>query len=206
MFADHQPIIGRHMRRNPDNFFQGLQFVLLTIQQSLYLMPQAMDDVNKQGLESNYLWGVKARAWRELSARRAEVYEMAMLLDDVNPNPDRAAHELLSYFASLPGLGLVKGGFVAQLGFGLCGCLDTHNANRFGLVRSQLAAYSFKNAKRMTTKQKKVSDYLSLCNELGGCEGLWNSWCEYVYARNDDRQYTSADHVSAMHCQAMGLS
>lgn len=206
MFANHQPKIAKFAARNPDNFFQVLQFVLLTIQQPLHRMPLDMHEVNKRGIDASCLWGVKAMAWRKLSEIRGKVYETSMLLNDVNPNPYEAEKALLTYLASLPGLGMVKGGFVAQLAFGLVGCLDTHNMVRYNLTPSQVSAKSFKNAKTDKTRNAKIEAYLGLCHEFGGCEALWNSWCEYVFSRNRGDVYESAYHVSAVHCEALGLT
>lgn len=205
MFENHQPKIARFAARNPDNFFQVIQFVLLTIQQPLHRMPLDMAEVNKKGADASCLWGGKLSAWRHHSANRSKVYDMAMTLNDVHPNPADAEKEVLNYLASLPGLGLVKGGFVAQLAFGLVGCLDSHNVERYGLERSQVSAYAFKSAKTQKSRDAKLDAYLSLCHELGGCEGLWNSWCEYVFSRNRGNVYDSAYHVSAVHCEAFGL-
>jgi len=207
MFNNHQPLIGKFAVKNENNFFQVLQFVLLTIQQPLFRAVEDMQVVNDKGLDAPCLWGVKAQAWRKLGDIRGKVFEHAMLLNDVHPNPDHAASELLAYFASLPGLGLVKGGFVAQLAFGLVGCLDTHNINRYGLKQSAFSAHSYKGAKTIQTKQRKVNHYLELCANLGGCEGLWDSWCEYVHTSSMfGNTYENADHVSAMHCHAFGIN
>jgi hypothetical protein len=206
MFINHQPIIGNYARKNPDNFFQAIQFTLLTIQQSLHTVPKMMQDVNAKGDKSGHLWGVKGDAWRNLGQRKGEVYDAAMSAYDSSADPAIQARELLLYTASLPGLGMVKGGFVCQLAFGLVGCLDSHNAQRFGLTRSQLSAHAYKNAKTMATRYGKVDGYLSLCAELGGCAGLWDSWCTYVADRNTYKTYSDAQHVSKLHCDALGLS
>lgn len=205
MFENHQPIIGNFARKSPDNFFQVLQFVLLTIQQSIHQTPEMMQDVNKKGFQSRFLWGVKAYAWQDLNARKGEVYDMAMTIYDAHANPEHASAELLFYLASLPGLGLVKGGFVAQLAFGLVGCLDTHNANRFNLTRSQLSAYAFKSAKTAKSKYAKVHTYLGLCQELGGCAKLWDSWCKYVADKDTYSTGSTAMQISKLHCDALGL-
>jgi hypothetical protein len=126
-----------------------------------------------------------------------------MLLNDVHPNPEHAAHELLNYFASLPGLGLVKGGFLAQLVFGLVGCIDTHNLTRFNVRPYDVAARAFKSAKTSATRNRKIEVYLDICAKLGGCAALWDGWCEYVYARNRGDYYTSAQQVSQMHVDAI---
>lgn len=206
MFDTHQIKIERNAKANADNWFKTIQFVLLTIQQPLWQMPEQMTLVNSKGVQANCLWGVKGAAWAWHKERMHKTYNHAMMLDQAQPNPEYAAKDILMYLASLPGLGLAKGGFLAQCAFGLAGCLDSHNVERYGLVKSQVNASAFKGAKTITTKQRKVDDYLALCQELGGCKGLWDSWCDYVYQRNaHTMRYDSAMHVSAIHCEALGI-
>jgi hypothetical protein len=137
-------------------------------------------------------WKRDAIKWIDVNA--AEVFATADALYDAGDAP------LLSYLADLPGLGLAKGGFLAQLVWGVVGCLDSHNVARFGLNANQFAAYRFKSAKTATTRQKLVRQYLALCEECGGCETLWNDWCAYV-ADRDIVNYQGADHVSGLHQQ-----
>lgn len=206
MFLNHQPSIEKFAKQNENNFFDVVQFVLLTIQQSLYSVPLQMREVKREGIKSSYLWGVKGQAWKWHSENKARIFDNFMLIDQVNPNPDFAASELMLYAASLPGLGLAKGGFLVQLAFGLAGCLDSHNVERYGLSRSQVSAHAFKNARTPKTRHNKVNDYLALCAELGGTKGLWDSWCTYVYNKQGHQgHYESAHHVSALHCEALGL-
>jgi hypothetical protein len=206
MYDMHQVKIERYAKANADNWFKTIQFVLLTIQQPLWQIPEQMKLVNAKGSEAHCLWGVKGRAWAWHQERMHETYDYAMMLDQSEPNPEYAAHDVLMYLASLPGLGLAKGGFLAQCVFGLVGCLDSHNIERFNLSKSQVSASAFKQAKTVTTRQRKVTQYLDLCNELGGCKGLWDSWCSYVYERNaHTMRYDSAMHVSATHCEALGI-
>lgn len=206
MFDIHQATIERYAKANAENWFKTIQFVLLTIQQPLWQIPNQMELVNRQGAEANCLWGMKGVGWAWHKEHMHETYDHAMLINHIHPNPEHAASELLLYLAGLPSLGLVKAGFVAQLAFGLVGCLDTHNLFRFGLSESEFKSSSFKGAKTITTKQRKVNHYIAVCNDLGGARGLWNSWCAYVYERNAYAlRYDSAFAVSAMHCEALGL-
>lgn len=206
MYDTHQRTIEQYAKANANNWFKVIQFVLLTIQQPLWQVPKQMRQVNREGRDANCLWGIKGPAWTWHNENKNKTYDYAMLLDSVNPNPEWAAHDLLMYIADLPGLGLAKGGFLAQCVFGLVGCLDSHNVARFNLSMSQVSASAFKSAKTLETKRRKVSDYLALCQELGGCQGLWDSWCDYLYERNPDGgHYANAFAVSAIHCEALGL-
>ena len=132
MFIDHQPIIARYAQGSPEAMNDCLSFVFLTIQQSISTVPAAMRELKIMGRHSKHLWGFKAPAWEYARAKAGAVYDTAMDIHGL-ADPDRRERELMAHFASLPGLGLVKAGFMVQLAFGLGGCLDRHNIDRFDL-------------------------------------------------------------------------
>jgi hypothetical protein len=177
-----------------------ITFVYLTIQQSILTVEQAMRDVDRNGAESKFLWGFKVAAYDWLSANKQDVYDTAMALWRGTADPEQAALDTLMYFASLPGLGLVKGGFANQLIFGETGCLDTHNSIIFEVDPYRFKASRYK-AVSMKRKAIMAMDYAALCEDVGGPEFLWNNWCKYV----GERSATSAYEISAIHVRALGL-
>lgn len=204
MYATHQASIGRFARDNADNMAQVIQFTYLTIQQSLEDVGGMMEDVNEKGYDSDYLWGWKRSAFADLDQYKEQYFDIAMGISDGYADPDTRAKELLRYFASLPGLGLVKGGFVVQLCFGLSGCLDRHNIAQFDVNPSTIKASRFKDAKTPKTRNKILDDYQDLIEKCGGTEHLWNSWCDYVASRRPNR-FASGFEVSQYHCEAIGV-
>jgi len=194
MYAEDQPKIAAYARQSPKHFARVYKFVVATIQQPLHTVGKALRDFDEHGSASKFAFGHKATAIDFIDANAAEVWETADALSLAGPEA------LLSYLADLPGIGVVKGGFLAQLVWGEAGCLDMHNIERFGLDAKQFTAARFKNAKGAATRQKIIRNYLDLCADLGGVQGLWDTWCEFVAAR-DVINYHSADHVSRLHSE-----
>lgn len=203
-FKAHQPIIGGWARECSDNFADVYRFVLATIQQPISTTPEIVASFKSEGDESKWAFGVKRDALRYIEEKAGFVYDTAEFIYREEQYSGGTYGALLSYFASLPGLGLIKGGFLAQLVYGEIGCLDTHNIERFGLNARSFAAYRFKAAKTVATRKAFVRHYLELCEACGGCALLWAEWCEYVAQR--DNKFKTAEEVSRIHLTALGLS
>lgn len=198
MFKQHQKEIAQYAMCGPDQTARVITFVYLTIQQPINTIPEAMRDVLRQGSESRYLWGFKLGAYEWLEEHREEVYRILMDTRSAHADPRASEIATLSYLATLPGLGLVKAGFVNQLVFGQTGCIDTHNVNRFGVNPRFLRADMFKRA-TATTRRAKAEDYVDMCIGLGGAEKLWDGWCEYVAAK----QGTTSHKISELHVDSV---
>lgn len=97
---------------------------------------------------------------------------------------------------TLPGLGMVKAGFLCQLYGHPVGCIDSHNADvfnvsvdRFRVVKTHLAS----------TRIRKIHEYIDLCGHLGGADYLWDHWCAYLsslYRSVGGPASVSGDHVN----------
>ena len=48
------------------------------------------------------------------------------------------------------------------------------------------------------TAIRKANFYIKTCEDLGGCEYLWDSWCQYL-AEIYPNIYTDANDVSDLH-------
>lgn len=203
MFREHQPKIGQFARSSANNMARVYTFVLMTVQQSLHTVPEMMQDIDTRGNQSRFLWGFKIPAYDWIQEHKETVYETAMDISQGYADPSVRAKELLRYFATLPGLGLVKGGFMAQLCFGVSGCFDTHNLKYFDILPLKFKASRFKSASK-ELKTKLIQDYQALVKDKGGCEALWNHWCNLV-AQKQPIHYNSAYDVSEMHCRAIGV-
>lgn len=200
MFKRDQSEISQYAMTGPDQMARVITFVYLTIQQSITTIEEAMKDVDRAGPESKYLWGFKLGAYEWLQESKEEVYTVARNLHTGFADPAVAELETLKFFASLPGLGLVKGGFVNQLVFGQTGCMDTHNSNIFEIDPYRFKASRYKEAS-MKRKAIMAMDYAALCEDQGGAEFLWDNWCKYVGERNG----YSADAISAMHVKSLRI-
>lgn len=200
MFQRDQKEISEYAMTGPDQMARVITFVYLTIKQPITTCETMMKDVDRLGVESKHLWGFKLGAYEWLQENKDDVYRVSRNLHSGFADPDVAEIETLKFFASLPGLGLVKGGFVNQLVFGQTGCMDTHNSIIF-----EVDPYRFKASRYKTASLKRKAimamDYAHICEDQGGAEFLWDNWCRYVGERNG----YSADAISAMHTKALGL-
>ena len=203
MFVIHQPIIGDWARRSPRHFERVLQFVCATIKQPLESTPAIVASYMVEGDESDHAWGWKADALFYYEQNRDEIYRVAM--DTYNGYGDDHVKEseLLLYFADMIGLGPVKAGFVIQLAFGLGGCMDRHNLARFDISPRKFAASTFKSLKP-ASKAKRIAEYQHALANGGGCEALWDGWCQYVADLRPD-VFEDAYEVSEMHITALHM-
>jgi hypothetical protein len=198
MFATEQPKISTYARRSPENFARVIGLVLTTIRQPIERAPLDVADIDAHGLESRALWGCKRKGLTFAYDNACDIYnacEQAYALGD--------DHGLLYALLRVPGLGLPKAGFVAQLAYGRVGCLDVHNLTRFGLDSKDFTTSGLSRTGLLL--EERIARYLDTCARFGGCESLWDSWCEYV-ARKKARTFPGgADAVSRLHTQALGL-
>ena len=203
MYTEHQPIISRYARRNPDNLARVLQFVILTIRNPLASVPsQLASIIAKEPGADTILWGFKGNAFAAAWDRRAEIYSYLEFIVAGDDDDETKACAMVEYLSDLWGFGPVKAGFVTQLVYGLAGCIDTHN-----LVRFKINPRAFSNFKqRKTTKSRRafIKRYVTHCYRLGGPQKLWDGWCEYV-ATNQPKTYPSAAYVSRLHLDALNL-
>lgn len=168
MFKKHQPNIEEFARKDPDNFAQVVLFVSATIQQMFHTVPAIVEDVRERGLDSKHLWGSKKDTWIYTLENKEMLFEAVF--------SDMDLEDKLLSLAEIPGIGLVKAGFVLQLCTGEVGCLDVHNLRRFGL-----SAQTFKLGKvKYLTARKKATLYIKTCIECGGSEKLWDDWCNLI--------------------------
>jgi hypothetical protein len=204
MFASHQPIIGDWARRSPDNFRDVLRFVIATVQQSIETVPDIVADFRTLGSESRFAFDWKARALDYYAEHGETVHGQALAIWEAHKaSPGSGAAELTGFFAELPGFGLVKGGFVVQMVFGVSACLDSHNMARFGVNPGRYSAAAYKGLKKPESKAARAAEYVALCNQLGGSAGLWDSWCDYVASLRPDT-FESGFDVSRIHVDALG--
>mgnify|MGYP003635012376 FL=1 len=188
MFKTHQPMIARFMRKNPDALARGEVFTLCTIQKHFSSVGNQLKEIETDGINAVCLNGAKKRSYKEIIAMKGYLYEKVY-------SKEISLAEKLLEVSGLYGIGMVKAGFILQLALGKVGCLDVHNLARFGL-----SASVFKVNDKMTeaTALRKANFYIKTCEDLGGSEYLWNTWCKYV-ADLYPKIYRDAYHVSKLH-------
>lgn len=166
---------------------------ILSIQQSWGTVPAAMADVKHEGLKSRFLWGFKAASFNFLNNpyNMEYLYAETMRYENIPVDVD-----LLDLWTTVPGLGLAKAGFVAQLTRGVIGCVDGHNAKQYDVHPGQL---TFPKG-RMTIRAQnhKLEAYVNLTRWIGGSEYMWKQWCVLMAAKYPET-YGSPEEVSRQH-------
>lgn len=164
---------------DPDSFLSIPAFVLCTIQTPLSRVKPQVEEVLRCGKDAKALWGFKKKGWEYILENKVSFYHMALRA------PESPA-EALSHFLATPGYHLPKAGFLSQLVGAEAACIDVHNMRRFGIDKNQL-------------RRMKVDQYIDLCQDLGGSEYLWNSWCKIVADKKGLNKFETAEEVSRYH-------
>jgi hypothetical protein len=191
MYDRDMPVMRAHALASPQGLTDTITFVLCTIQMPFQRVKSLMADVKANGEQAAALFGSKRDGYRYAVAH-AEVLHAAVVRA-VEIGDTIGAVDVLS---NIPGLGIVKASFVAQI----CGlevaCLDGHNLKRLGLSES---AFKLAKSVKPDTKRKKIAAYVKACADTGGAKFWWNSWCDYVAGNRANKSLTSGDAVSAYH-------
>ena len=184
MYNTHQPIIGAAMRASPSGLARAVVFGLATIQVKF---PDAVRECQRYcttgELHPMAFFGTKLEGVKWINENANRLFTQL----------ENAPHEnaRLRLFTQIPGIGIVKAGFLCQLRDGLIGCLDVHNLKRFGI-----------NRRRFDHKtQARINEYIETCFQIGGgsCT-LWNEWCRLIGAKYG----MPAEKISEMHLAAVG--
>jgi hypothetical protein len=164
MFAEHQPVIADWASESPERTAHVIKFVLTTIRCKFEDVPQRL---------TNALHGNIRTLHPAARLGFAYVDTNDMTLDNPETQPDEA---LLEHYLQIPGLGIVKSGFVVQLLYGRAGCLDTHNLRIYGLN-----ANTFNCPPKIAALRKRLALYTQTIKLCGGTEALWNRWCTEIH-------------------------
>jgi len=189
MYDIHQSDIENACRADMHVCAEALLFVSRSIRNHFYRMPIITEQERTMGVEAPSLQQqIKRDAFEYIKSNRKYLHKI--LYD----NSLSDAEKLLS-MTSIPGIGIVKAGFILQLCTGKVGCLDVHNLKMFGFSES---AFKFSKSVKQNTALAKCNLYIETCEKLGGSRYLWNNWCRFI-ADKYPKHFTSAEQVSQMH-------
>ncbi len=177
-------------RANLGVFFDVGCLVLLSIRQPWQGMPAQLRDVKAKGRDSAYLFGFKRDGFDYLTAQAPRLQAIA--------NATHASGDLdaaIRAYLEIPGLGIVKASFLAQMTIGQGACLDTHNLVRLGLPET-----AFRTPKTLSGAaiDKRIAAYNATWQAVGDSAFWWNSWCDYLATRTRNA-FESGDAVSKTH-------
>ncbi len=207
VFSEHQPIIATWAQQAPVNLARVAQFAAVSAHVPFHtvvdLFPLYDTPDETSNVRPTIAFGHRRAALADLGALGQELdWQLKDILYHAD-NLRTAADVMLRYAASLPGLGLAKGGFFLQMAFGISGCLDTHNLTRLKVPLEKFRARRVKNA-TPKTRACVVQEYHRVIARSGGTRRLWDTWCRHM-AREYPGQFSNADDVSAGHLRAFRL-
>lgn len=183
-------LCNEYAQESADNFKRCALFVLATVQQQLETVPVALTDICELGAASRFAWGNKAKGVEFIEGNIMRLYRDA--LNFVSYGDDAALMEL---FLRIPGMALVKAGFLCQIFAGTVGCIDTHNVKLYDIP---VSALRYRYEATAECNAAKVRRYVELCSGLGGAHALWSRWCDYV-AKLRPFNWTDGAEVSQFH-------
>lgn len=179
--------LAKAARDDPEVIFRIIVMVLLSIRQPWSKVPQQFEDViNLNGVGSKYLFGFKRLGY-------GAAYEYKGRFRTLIRNYDGDLENLIQKLMIIPGLGLAKASFVAQMLVNDGACLDSHNLSRIGLTPN------FTRIDKNVPKdiiRGRIHEYNTKWREYGDSAYWWNSWCENL-ARSG--KFNNASEVSAIH-------
>ena len=199
MFKTHNPKINSYAQRNADNMADVILLVSLSIQQRWSQVGNMLVDVRINKADSIFLWNNKQKAYDYITINKHFIYgSMLAVINSKNLTSHAKAISLMKIFLKVPGLNLVKAGFVCQLIAGLVGCMDVHNIKVYGIdVKSLKYNKKCKTSRGIDNNRKQLIKYINLCHDYG-TENLWNSWCSML-ADKYPKDFIDGNHVSELH-------
>lgn len=169
--------IVEHAQRSADTFPGIAALVLLSIRQPFYLMGTQVADVARNDYASRFLFGWKSAGLHYVRANKKALHASARACHDGTKTLD----DLILDYLAVPGLGIVKASFLAQMTVGDGACLDTLNLRTLGLSET-----AFRLSKTLTVKTVKarIAAYNAVWRSVGDSAHWWDSWCDLVAGRS----------------------
>jgi hypothetical protein len=199
MYSTHASKIAQYGLNSPDGMVNVVRFTLCTIQQPLSGCLRQIKDIEKNGIQSKYLFGSKRQGLEYMIKNKEALHKGLLEIKSRNIDDLARTIEAVYFIMQVPSLGMVKASFVLQmLGFNVA-CLDSHNLKRLGL---DIKHTKVPATLRPETKIKKITKYVKL-TRIKGTEFWWNSWCHYVAGNIGNKALTTGEAVSEFHVQCV---
>jgi hypothetical protein len=187
MYKDEVPIISGAMRADLECFKRGVMFAILSMRVQFPRVPAQCAELAKKGPEADCLWGHKFDAYQYLCEHDHTLWRAAC---DAN-----SPEECILALTVIPGLGVIKAGFVAQmLGWDVA-CLDVRNFQRLG--GTDWSRRDRARKEQPAQFRRKVSQYVQ--ETQGRARELWDDWCIDA----GEAYLMTAQSVSYMHLHAI---
>jgi hypothetical protein len=188
MFTTDQPAIQRHAEASPQGIVDVITFVLATINRYFYYVPDVLDEHAHAGLDDCKYWKPIDRRGIAYVIAKADYYHSRL------PVWREDSLTCLRELVEIPGIGIVKAGFICQLLTGKVGCLDRHNLRTMGLNEKTFARVPA-NTEALT---ERLRVYMAACEALGTSAQMWDGWVNLVAAKYPNH-FASGEEVSRLH-------
>lgn len=168
--------INSKAQESPDTLPGIAALVLLSIQMPFYRIPVMLQDVRENDYAAKSLWGWKSAGLHYVRANKRALHASALAF----VRGDKSLDDLILDYLAIPGLGIVKASFLAQLTVGDGACLDTLNLRTLGLAET-----AFKTPKTLQVKtvRQRIHAYNAVWRASGDSAHWWDSWCDLVALR-----------------------
>lgn len=168
--------IASKAQESPDTFPGIVAMVLLTIQMPFYRIGDMVRDVAENDYAAKSLWGWKSAGLHYARANKRELHACAMAYVAGKKSLD----DLILDYLAVPGLGIVKASFLAQLTVGNGACLDTLNLRTLGLAET---AFRTPKTLHVKTVRQRIHAYNAVWQATGDSAYWWDAWCDLVAQR-----------------------
>jgi hypothetical protein len=203
MYQTHQRQIELWANGSPENTHKVISFVMATANKKFAMVPRYLARYDK-GEEKTGLSFMQSDSLSKLWQGRRMVYKTIQ-------GKKHDSVDLMHYLVSIPGLGVAKAGFTAQLLTGTVGCFDVWNMKDpaiLAMLDIDLAKGFDKNLLRLDSKtpestvMRKLTTYVGMCAQLGSAF-LWDNWCATLASQykpnNQFYPWRTAYDVSQFH-------
>jgi len=211
-FKEVNPVINAYMQKSPENMIDGIMFVVLSVKTPFHTMYKQMQDYREKGLDSKYVWGFKRQTLEYLQENGKDLYDELMDIytrkkfgdmkfkgREIWTHKDK---QMMLVLTDVPGLGVVKAGFVMQMMFGRVGCIDVHNMRRFYKIEEK--DIKFTKMAKDPVKLEKIENYVNICKGNRSTQKLWDSWCEQLVDKRCNKgRFESGWDVSVFHLESL---
>jgi hypothetical protein len=172
MYSDHVPLISKSMRNSEDCFCNAVMFAVLSARVKFDRVPNMCRDLRAKGVKCKALWGWKLDAYKYLQEHREDLWKTCIAA----PYTRQGAIDCISALTTIPGMGIVKAAFVAQMLGHNVACLDTRNIQRDG--RNPRAYKTDSKIKKQPRMKRLIEHYVS--ETWGTAQYYWDTWCNEV--------------------------
>jgi hypothetical protein len=193
-YSDHIRECNDIVQDSPAGLVRAGLFVLATIQQQLETVPTILRDFETSGSDSPFAFASKAAGIDFLQDHGRTLWR-----DTVRLQSDPV--ELQRVYMHIPGMSLVKTGFLVQLATGHVGCLDVHNIALHSIPASIVRPFNVQKVQPKTAT-RRIETYQEACRDVGGSEFLWRTWCDHVAALRPGNWQDGLE-VSALHVDCL---